>query len=125
VQQLIQHAGLKFMQFDAMRSAGPSEWMKVAAISSANGIPMAPHHGPAMHAHLVSAAPNGLMVEVFADPADYEGSEALQWMRWDKQREAFATYPAIRNGKMLLSELPGWGVELDEDALADREVRLQ
>jgi L-alanine-DL-glutamate epimerase-like enolase superfamily enzyme len=62
---------------------------------------------------------------VFADPADYEGSEALQWMRWDKQREAFATYPAIRNGKMLLFELPGWGVELDEDALADREVRLQ
>lgn len=84
---------------------------------------MAPHHGPAMHAHLVAAVSNGLTVEVFADPREYD-PELLQWIRWDKQREAFSEYPEIDGGDMVLPDRPGWGIAFDEDVVARRRVAL-
>ncbi len=119
--ELVDRAGLTFMQFDGMKTGGPTEWMKVAAICGTAGLQMAPHHGPAIHAHLVAAIPNGTLVEVFADPSRYDEDE-LQWIRWDKQREAFASYPAIKDGRMLLTEAPGWGVDFDEDVAGRRRV---
>lgn len=120
---VIDHAGLGFMQFDGMRTGGPSEWLKVAQYCDARGIPMAPHHGPIMHAHLVAAVRNGVFVEVFADPFLYADDEARRWVRWDKKRELFAVHPEIENGDMILSDRPGFGFELDEDVVAKCEVR--
>jgi L-alanine-DL-glutamate epimerase-like enolase superfamily enzyme len=120
---LLAHAGIRFMQFDCMNSGGPSEWLKVAAMCSALDIPMAPHHGPNIHAHMVAAVPNGAFVEYFPNPKDYRTAEDLFPVRYDLMREAFAVFPEIEGGDMVLSDRPGWGFELDEDVVRKRAVK--
>ncbi|MEX0762953.1 MAG: mandelate racemase/muconate lactonizing enzyme family protein [Dehalococcoidia bacterium] len=120
--EMVEQSGIRFMEFDCMRTGGPSEWLKVAAVCSAKGIPMAPHHGPHIHAHLVAAVPNGTFVEVFPDPFTYPDQDELQYVRWDKKREMFATYPETIDGDMVLPDTPGWGIELDEDTIQKRTI---
>ena len=119
---LVLHSGLRFMLYDGMMSGGPSEWLKVAALCSAFDIPMAPHHGPNIHAHLAAAVPNGLFVEYFPNPADYDSEEELYSVRYDLMREAFSVFPEIVDGDMVLPDAPGWGFELDEDVVAERAI---
>lgn len=120
--QFLQHSGLRYMLYDSMMSGGPSEWLKVAAMSSAFNVPMAPHHGPNIHAHLAAAVPNGLFVEYFPNPADYETEEELYPVRYDLMREAFSVFPEIVDGDMVLSDAPGWGFELHEEVVARRRI---
>ena len=122
---LVLHSGLTFMQFDCMNSGGPTEWLKVAAFCSTMDIPMAPHHGPNIHAHLVAAIPNGLFVEYFPNPADYESEEELFPVRYDLMREGFSVFPEVVDGEMILSDRPGWGIEMDEDVVAKRAVPFE
>lgn len=119
---LIQHSALDYMQFDCMMSGGPTEWLKVASLSSSFGVPVAPHHGPNIHAHLVAAVPNGLFVEYFPDPRDYKSEEELFPIRYDLMRELFSVFPEVRDGNMILPEKPGWGFELNEDVVAKRTI---
>lgn len=121
---LIMHSGLKYMQYDCMMSGGPTEWLKVAALCSSFGIPMAPHHGPNIHAHLVAGVPNGLFVEYFPNPSDYKTKEDLFPVRYDLMREAFSVFPGIVDGDMVLSGRPGWGFELDEDVVQKRLIPM-
>lgn len=60
---------------------------------------------------------NVLLVEVFPDPARYGPDDELEFTRWDRKAEMFSVYPEIVDGHMLLTETPGWGFELDEDAV--------
>jgi len=120
--QLLTDSDIAFMQYDAMMSGGPTEWLKVAAMCSAFNIPMAPHHGPNIHAHLAAAVPNGVLVEYFPNPADYDSEEDLYAVRYDLMREAFSVFPEVVDGDMLLPDTPGWGFELDEDVVARRAV---
>ena len=46
-----------------------TEWLRVAAYAAAHGVLMAPHHDPQIHGHLVAAAENGYMLEVFPNAA--------------------------------------------------------
>ncbi|MDA1279753.1 MAG: hypothetical protein O3B95_06870 [Chloroflexi bacterium] len=114
---LVDSGAISFMEFDCMRTGGPSEWLKVAEICNRANIPMVPHHGPHIHVHLVSAASNGLLVEVFPDPAEYAPDDELEFTRWDRKLEMFSKYPKIVDGNMVLPETPGWGFELDDDAV--------
>ena len=120
--ELVESGAISYMEFDGMRTGGPSEWLKVAAICEKAGIPMVPHHGPLIHAHLVSAVPNGLMVEVFPDPALYGPNDELEFTRWDRKYEMFSSFPEIVDGNLILPETPGWGFELDEDAIGRLRV---
>jgi L-alanine-DL-glutamate epimerase-like enolase superfamily enzyme len=120
--QLLTNSNIRYMQYDGMMSGGPTEWLKVAGMCSAFNIPMAPHHGPNIHAHLVAAVPNGLYVEYFPNPADYETEEDLYPVRYDLMREAFSVFPEVIDGDMVLSDTPGWGFELDEYVVARRSV---
>jgi D-arabinonate dehydratase len=122
---LVNSGAISYMEFDGMRTGGPSEWLKVAAICKEAGIPMAPHHGPLIHAHLVSAVPNGLMVEVFPDPAEYGPGDELEFTRWDRKYEMFSYFPEIVDGYLQLPDTPGWGFELDEDAVGRLRVALE
>lgn len=116
-EELVRTGAVSYMQFDCMRTGGPSEWLKVAAMCRRAGIPMVPHHGPHIHTHLVSAASNGLLVEVFPDPVLYGAGDELEFTRWDRKMEMFNIYPEIVEGNMVLPETPGWGFELDDDAV--------
>jgi L-alanine-DL-glutamate epimerase-like enolase superfamily enzyme len=117
------NSGLKYMEFDCMRTAGPTDWLKVAGFCGAIGVLMAPHHGPHIHAHLVAAVPNGAYVETFPDPFTYDDPAELEYVRWDKKRELFSVYPDIVNGDLVLPDRPGWGIELDEDVVNRRAIQ--
>ncbi len=103
---LIDHGGIRLMQFDSTRAGGITEWLKITACAAANGVLMAPHHDPQIHAHLVAAASNGYIVEAFPnrerDPF------------WDR---LYLGRPEIRAGVVYLSERPGFGFEIDPVAL--------
>lgn len=116
------HGGLKYMEFDCMRTGGPTEWLKVAGFCNAIGVKMAPHHGPHIHGHLVAAVPNGAYVETFSDPFTYKDPKELEFVRWDKKRELFSVYHEIVDGEWVLPDRPGWGFELDEDVVARRTI---
>ncbi len=120
--QLLTYSNIRYMQYDGMMSGGPTEWLKVAAMCGAFNIPMAPHHGPNIHAHLVAAVPNGLFVEFFPNPADYDTEEELYPVRYDLMREAFSVFPKVVNGDFVLSDTPGWGFVLDEEVVAKRTI---
>ncbi|MFC1908394.1 mandelate racemase/muconate lactonizing enzyme family protein [Chloroflexota bacterium] len=110
---LIARGGIKVMQFDCTRSAGPTEWLKVAGMTAMHNILMAPHHDPQIHGHLVAAVANGLILETFPDP--------IRDPIWG---ELFKVRPEIKNGEMELLELPGWGIELDEKVMDKRAVKI-
>lgn len=117
-------AGIAFMEFDCMRTGGPTEWLRVAEACSRLGVQMAPHHGAHIHAHLVAAASNGLIVEAFPDPSMYSTLDDLEFVRWDRKRELFSAHPEVKDGSMWLSDKPGWGIELDEDVVGRLEVKV-
>ncbi len=120
--EMARDAGITYMEFDCMRTGGPTEWLRVAEFSNRSGVKMAPHHGAHIHAHLVSAASNGQIVEAFPDPFMYASQDDLEFVRWDRKRELFSKHPEVKDGLMWLSEEPGWGIELDEDVVGRLEV---
>jgi len=103
---LILHGGVRIMQFDATRAGGVTEWLRVADYASAHGVLMAPHHDPQIHGHLVAAVPNGHVLEVFPN----KQRDPL----WD---ELYLNRPDVLEGLFTLPESPGFGIELNPDAL--------
>ncbi len=99
---LIDHAGIRIMQFDCTRAGGVTEWLKVAAYAAAHGVLMAPHHDAQIHGHLVAAVPNGHMLEVFPNP--------LRDPLWE---ELFTGRPQVINGIVQLADSPGFGFGLN------------
>lgn len=122
-ESMARDSGVTYMEFDCTRTGGPTEWLRVADACQRLGLQMAPHHGAHIHAHLVAAASNGLMVEAFPDPFMYGAPEELEFVRWDRKRELFSVHPDVRDGLMWLSDRAGWGIELDEEVVGRREVR--
>ena len=103
---LILHGGVRIMQFDATRAGGATEWLRVAAYAAAHGVLMAPHHDPQIHGHLVAAAPNGHVLEVFPN----KQRDPL----WD---ELYLNRPAVVDGVYTLPDRPGFGIELNPASL--------
>ena len=99
------------MQFDCTRSMGITECLKVAGLCASENVKLAPHHDPQVHGHLVAGLQVGEIIETFPtaerDPI---------WA------ELFTERPEIINGQLVLSDRPGWGIELDEDTLKRRGV---
>lgn len=104
---LVEHTPIRYMQFDCTRAGGVTEWLRVAEHAASRGVLMAPHHDPQVHGHLVAAAPNGYVLEVFPNPVRDPVWEGL-----------FASGPQIRDGQVIMPERPGLGVELDRDFVA-------
>ena len=98
---LILHGGIRVMQFDATRAGGVTEWLRVAAYAAAHGVLMAPHHDPQIHAHLIAAAPNGHLQEVFPNP-----------VRDPLWASLFTGKPEIADGVLRLPDRPGFGFDL-------------
>ena len=103
---LIEHGGIRIMQFDATRAGGVTEWLRVAAYAASHGIVMAPHHDPQIHGHLIAAVTNGHVQEVFPNPVRDPLWEGL-----------FVDRPEIVDGVLHVSERPGFGFNLDAEAL--------
>ncbi len=101
---LIDLGGVRIMQFDACRSGGVTEWLRVAAYAHLHGVRMSTHHEPHIHGHLAAAAPNGWNVETFPNA---ERDPIFAGMYTHRAQ--------IAGGKLVLNNEPGFGFGIDWD----------
>lgn len=79
---------------------GLSGALKVAHMAEIYGLQVVPHLATEILCHLIAAVPNGLTVEYYP------------WAM-----PLFHGVPPVEKGNLVLSDRPGLGLELDEDAL--------
>ncbi len=103
---LVDHSGIRYLQFDCTRAGGVTEWLRCAAYAGAHGILMAPHHDPQIHGHLLAAVPNGSVLEVFPNP-----------VRDPLWSELFVEQPPVLDGELVLGDTPGLGIVLNRETL--------
>jgi L-alanine-DL-glutamate epimerase-like enolase superfamily enzyme len=109
---LIDHRAASILNPDAQFVGGVTEFMKVAALAQAHDLPIAPHGNPEIHAHLAAALPNALLVEVARVAGD------SLWDLFFPERVRLDEDGCVRP-----SEAPGFGIEVDEEALESCRVQ--
>lgn len=97
---LIQNDAVDFIQPDAPRVGGITQFLKIATVAEQKYLKMAPHFAMEIHLHLAAAYAHDTWVEHFdwLDPL------------WDEQLE-------IKDGRMQVSNRPGLGITLSEQAV--------
>ncbi len=99
---LMERGAVEIVQADIIRCGGVTEWIKIAAMADAYGLPMCPHAGGAIASSLVAAVPNGLFVECF-------GARS--------RVQVFVDPIEPKNGEISPSNKPGFGIEINEEAI--------
>lgn len=107
---LIEQKAVAILNADAQILGGVTEFMKVAALAQAYDLPVAPHGNQEVHVHLVSAIPNGLIVEYYRDTTNH------MWGR------VFKEHLILKDGYLEPPERPGFGIELNEEELKPYRV---
>ena len=107
--QIIEQRAADILQLDAGVVGGITEYLKVAYAAETFDLPLAPHWHANIHAHLAAASTNTLVVEHFLLEKDIYNFERLIT---EDSRLRYA------DGHVILSDRPGIGIELDEDAIA-------
>jgi L-alanine-DL-glutamate epimerase-like enolase superfamily enzyme len=97
-----------YVQADAVRLAGVSEWWRVADLAHAHHLPVVAHIGDMMQVHLHLA---------LAHPA-CDLLEHIPWMR-----DCFVEPATVRDGRFVVPERPGAGTALRDDALERYHAR--
>lgn len=88
---------------------GYLESVKIAAMAGAYSVPVAPHNfyghlATMISAHFAASVPHLHVMEIDID--------AVPWLD-----DLVDVPPVIENGELVVPDRPGWGVEVDEDAL--------
>lgn len=96
---LIQGRAVQFIQPDAARVGGITQFQRVTAMAQEQMIDLAPHFAMELHLHLSAAYPHAAWVEHF------------DWLE-----PLFEERMEIAGGRMLVSDRPGLGVTLSEQA---------
>ena len=111
---LLEEKAISILQFDATTMYGGfTEGRKLAALCELNHVQVAPHHDCFIHAQLVASSPAGLIVEAFTDPE-----------RDPLQAELYEDAPEIKDGIIKLSDAPGLGLTLNENAIEKYGTRI-
>jgi L-alanine-DL-glutamate epimerase-like enolase superfamily enzyme len=97
--ELIRHGAVDILQPDAPRIGGITQFLKLAALAEHRNLQLAPHFAMEIHVHLAAAYPIEPWVEHF------------DWLY-----PLFPERLEIREGRMHLSDRPGLGVTLSEQA---------
>jgi len=111
---LIENAPLRFMQFDAIKNGGVTEFLRVASLCRAYDVLLAPHHVPHFHVQLVAALSNAVMVEVF--------DNSKQHVAWP---DLFPGYPSVHDGKMEVPCGPGWGMSINDELIEAHGIKVR
>jgi len=103
--ELIRAKAVDIVQPDASRTGGLSEVWRVAKLAKDNGLRFAPHTWSdavtvIANAHVVSAMPNGVTVEV-----DQTGNPFIEKLLVEPVQ--------VRDGHITLSSKPGLGIDVD------------
>lgn len=93
---------LDICQADPVNCGGYTEWKKIAALATADHVPLAPHGIHHVGMHCVGALPEALTVETY--PEAYAYPELVPPLR-------------LVDGMIVLPDAPGLGLEVDRAAL--------
>lgn len=92
---------------DFMRIGGVTGWLRAAAIAGAWGIPMSTHLYPEVAAHVMRV------------------TETAHWLEWQNWADPILQQPyEIQDSHLQIPNLPGVGLEWDEDAVAASRIDL-
>ena len=108
--ELIERGAVEIVQADIGKCGGVTEFIKIAAMADAYGLPICPHHTEYIDAALVAAVPNGLFHEYIHEFFDPMG-------------QVFVDPIKPENGEISPSNKPGFGIELNEEAIERLKVR--
>jgi mandelate racemase len=85
---------------DFMRIGGVTGWMRAAAIAGAAGIPVSTHLYPEVAAHMMRV------------------TETAHWLEWQDWASPILKTPyQLKDGQLHIPDVPGVGLEWDEDAV--------
>jgi mandelate racemase len=91
---------------DFMRIGGVTGWLRAAAIAGAAGIPVSTHLYPEVAAHVMRV------------------TETAHWLEWQNWADPILQRPyAIAGGRLCIPDVPGVGLEWNEDAVAANAYR--
>lgn len=103
----LQMKACDFVMPDFMRIGGVTGWLKAAAIAGAAGTPMSTHLYPEVAAQVMRV------------------TETAHWLEWQDWAEPVLQKPyEIKNGFLHIPDVPGVGLEWNEDAVAANLVDL-
>jgi D-arabinonate dehydratase len=104
--ELIRQGVVDYVQPDVTSCGGVTEWMHIASVASASGVPVAPHYHWDLHVQLACACPEVDMLEKFEGTAVKNFDLVL------------ASPMAIdARGELRVPDGPGHAIEFDEQAV--------
>ncbi|HSD00109.1 MAG TPA: enolase C-terminal domain-like protein, partial [Casimicrobiaceae bacterium] len=100
LQRALEMRACDFVMPDFMRIGGVTGWMRAAAIAGAAGVPMSTHLYPEVAAHVMRA------------------TETAHWLEWQDWADPILARPfEVREGRLVIPDVPGVGLAWDEDAV--------
>jgi L-alanine-DL-glutamate epimerase-like enolase superfamily enzyme len=102
--ELIEKRALAFVQADVVKCGGVTEFVKIAAMADAHGLPVCPHFSNFVDVPCVAAVPNGLF---------HEHAKEL----FDPASRLLRSFAEPVDGMITPQALPGFGIELRADAV--------
>jgi D-galactarolactone cycloisomerase len=104
MREFVDSGALRYVQFDSARFGGITEGLRVGIYAEQKSVMVQPHSWPHLHAHLASALGKG------AYGAECVPNPAIHHPIHHRIFEGGAYY---RDGRLRLTEAPGFGVEVD------------
>jgi mandelate racemase len=90
-----------------MRIGGVTGWLRAAAIAGTAGVPMSSHLYPEVAAHVMRV------------------TETAHWLEWQDWADPILQKPyEIKRGCIHIPDMPGVGLEWNEDAIAANQANL-
>ena len=110
IKALLDARAVDVMQADPTWAGGITEMLKIAALTSANGIPLIPHHGAMASTQLIASQ------TITTCPIQ-------EWLiQSGKMGQVFLTYQIEpKNGYIELPTAPGMSMELNDDMIESRQ----
>ena len=108
--RLLDKKAASILQPDLGVCGGVTEFRKIANLAAGYGVPVAPHSRQESHIHLVASTPNAIWLEYFPDDSITNIAKV------------FLTRLVVKDGEAVIPDRPGFGIELDEKALAKYSV---
>ena len=112
---LLEAKAVDYIQFDTNRVGGITQARKVQALAESFSVPVVPHAGQLHNFHVVMASLNSPMAEFFP-VVDVEIGNELFWYIFDGEPKPIDGMIDLRD------DLPGLGITIKEDALAQFAV---
>ena len=103
----LQSKACDYVMPDFMRIGGVTGWLRAAAIAGTAGVPMSTHLYPEVAAHVMRV------------------TETAHWLEWQDWADPVLQKPyEIKDGLLHIPDVPGVGLEWDEDAVTASRADL-